>query len=168
MVRLSPSQNRDRKRAKRVARPALNVPSRVASGTGPVEREANGGDSGLVPEPARRIRGDRLASHLRQLQQRRIELLGELAGCSLEFHDSSGSVPESDQPGYRTSQSVGLLEMRRLAEALRTVEAAIARAAAGSYGLCSDCGQRIPAARLRVNPAATRCIPCQERFELRR
>ncbi|UCC30837.1 MAG: hypothetical protein JSU86_00890, partial [Phycisphaerales bacterium] len=122
MVRLRPSQNRDGRCARRAANLALRTSS--------VEQESNSGDGGLVSEPARRIRRDRLTRHLRQLQQRRIELLGELAGCSLEFHDSSGSVPESDQPGYRTSQSVSLLEMRRLTEALRGIDAAIARAAA--------------------------------------
>ena len=166
MVRLSPSQNRDGRCAERTTKLALDTPSGMALRTDSVEQEANGDDGSLVPEPARRFGTDRPTRHLRRLQQRRVELLGELAACSLEFHDSSGNVPESDQPEYRTSQSVNLLEMRRLTEALRGIEAAIARAAAGSYGLCSDCGQHIPAARLRVNPAATRCIACQERSEM--
>ena len=168
MVRPSPSRNSGARRARRAAKLALDTPPRVTLRMGPIEQAASGGDGGPGSKLARGTRTDRHARHLHQLQQRRIELLDELAGCSLEFHNSSGSVPESDQPEYRTSQSVNLLEIRRLTEALRGIDAAIARVAAGSYGRCADCGRRIPAARLRVNPAATRCIPCQEQAELRR
>lgn len=168
MVRVSPSQSHDGRPAKRAAKFALDAPSRVVFRTGSVEQKADGDNGGLAVEATGRLRTELLVRHLRQLEQRRTELLGELAGSSLEFRDSSGNVSEGDQPEYRASQSVNLLEMRHLLEALRGVEAAIARAAAGSYGLCSDCGRRIPAARLRVSPAATRCIPCQERFETRR
>ena len=30
---------------------------------------------------------------------------------------------------------------------------------------CEDCGNPIPAARLKANPAALRCVPCQTKFE---
>lgn len=43
-------------------------------------------------------------------------------------------------------------------EALRRIES-------GTYGLCVDCGKRIPPARLQVKPEATRCIACQEEHE---
>ena len=45
---------------------------------------------------------------------------------------------------------------------------ALERLAAGTYGLCEDCGKRIPAARLEANPAAIRCIGCQKQAEWRR
>ena len=32
-------------------------------------------------------------------------------------------------------------------------------------GICSDCGDEIPEARLRANPAAVRCIDCQQDAE---
>jgi len=32
-------------------------------------------------------------------------------------------------------------------------------------GICIDCDSPIAPARLRVNPAALRCIDCQRRFE---
>jgi len=43
------------------------------------------------------------------------------------------------------------------------VEAAIARLAEGTYGLCEVCGQPIPPARLEAMPAARRCIACAAR-----
>ncbi|CAM3566681.1 DnaK suppressor protein [Isoptericola cucumis] len=36
--------------------------------------------------------------------------------------------------------------------------AALDRVAAGTYGVCEVCGRAIPAARLEVRPAATRCV----------
>jgi DnaK suppressor protein len=33
------------------------------------------------------------------------------------------------------------------------------------FGLCEECGERIPEERLLVVPEATRCVPCQEELE---
>lgn len=56
-----------------------------------------------------------------------------------------------------------LLE-RELAE-LRELESAAGRLHTPEYGVCADCGGDIPYARLKANPAAERCLACQERFE---
>lgn len=48
---------------------------------------------------------------------------------------------------------------------LIAIDAALARLADGSYGECTDCGCRIPAARLQATPEAARCVPCQEKVE---
>jgi DnaK suppressor protein len=32
----------------------------------------------------------------------------------------------------------------------------------GEYGICADCGERIPDARLEIVPDAERCVACQE------
>lgn len=39
------------------------------------------------------------------------------------------------------------------------------RMAAGTYGICEDCGTGIPYERLLASPAARRCAPCQQRRE---
>ena len=51
----------------------------------------------------------------------------------------------------------------------RAVEAvdALRRIQEGTYGSCTDCGKRIPAARLQVKPEATRCVTCQTEYERR-
>ena len=41
------------------------------------------------------------------------------------------------------------------------VEDALRRQAEGTYGLCENCGRKIPAERLRARPEATMCIDCQ-------
>lgn len=48
---------------------------------------------------------------------------------------------------------------------LIAIDAALARLAEGSYGECTDCGCRIPVARLQATPEASRCVPCQEKTE---
>ena len=50
---------------------------------------------------------------------------------------------------------------------LDEVDAALARIAAGSYGVCVDCGQAIPDKRLTTLPASARCIECQRKQEHR-
>ncbi len=54
----------------------------------------------------------------------------------------------------------------RESQELQEVEAALARIADGSYGNCYDCGEEIGQARLKANPAARRCLHCQEKHEL--
>lgn len=45
------------------------------------------------------------------------------------------------------------------------VERALARVREGAYGMCEDCAHKIPAERLRYQPAATRCVECQGRWD---
>lgn len=48
---------------------------------------------------------------------------------------------------------------------LRAIDAALKRIAARQYGTCIDCSADIAPDRLRANPTAARCRPCQERYE---
>jgi len=48
---------------------------------------------------------------------------------------------------------------RRAAEA-RRLRAALDRLADGEHGFCDGCGEAIPEARLRIDPAATLCVAC--------
>jgi DnaK suppressor protein len=56
-----------------------------------------------------------------------------------------------------------LIEMAEVRKS--EAEAALARLAAGTYGICVDCGEKIAEARLEYRPEASRCLPCQEKFE---
>lgn len=48
---------------------------------------------------------------------------------------------------------------------VRAIEAARTRMENGSYGICVTCETDIPFARLKVQPTADRCAPCQEMHE---
>lgn len=97
MVRLRPAQNRDVGRVRQAVEFTLDASSTEATQTSSVGQEANGGGGNLTVESTRRGRTNRLAGHLHQLEQPRIELLDELTGSALEFRQSSGNVPEGDR-----------------------------------------------------------------------
>ena len=50
------------------------------------------------------------------------------------------------------------------ANALARIQAAQQQAGQAD---CEDCGEPIPASRLAVNPAAIRCLECQQHYERR-
>ena len=56
-----------------------------------------------------------------------------------------------------------LIEMK--AETLKKIDAALRRIGEGTYGECFECGEEIPAARLRALPFAVRCKDCEEARE---
>lgn len=92
----------------------------------------------------------------RGLDKVRADRLRDMAGASPDAGDESVASLISDLDQADTS--------RDLSE-LRTLDAAHARIAEGSYGTCIECGQDIGFERLRANPGAERCIRCQTQFE---
>jgi DnaK suppressor protein len=50
-------------------------------------------------------------------------------------------------------------------EELEGIDAADAKLAAGTFGICEGCEGNIPLPRLRVMPAARLCLACQSRRE---
>jgi RNA polymerase-binding transcription factor DksA len=110
---------------------------------------------------------DRLAGDLERLK------LDAMAGV----RRSSGELSVEDAELFRDS---GLSGDGALAEAeferdvagagqvraaLMAIVAAQRRLAKGDYGLCEDCGKEIGFARLEAQPAASRCVRCQETSE---
>lgn len=59
-------------------------------------------------------------------------------------------------------------DLRHDAQELADIDAALARMASDSYGVCVDCGDEIPLPRLRAYPTAKRCLACQEVHEKRK
>jgi DnaK suppressor protein len=52
-------------------------------------------------------------------------------------------------------------------ELLEQTEHALARIAAGTYGVCESCGKPVGKARLLAFPRATLCVECKQRQERR-
>jgi len=124
--------------------------------------------------PARaKLTDAELASLVTRLRERRAELRAEIR-AHLGAGTDTGIVGLSSVPTETDDWGVGdelaardIAEARQQLAALADVDAALSRAAAGSYGECVDCGEPIAAARLKAYPAATRCIDCQGAFEKR-
>lgn len=51
---------------------------------------------------------------------------------------------------------------------LAQIDQALARMAAGTYGICDACGKPIAPARMEANPLATLCIEDQAKLEKKR
>ena len=102
------------------------------------------------------------------LRQRRMELLARIdEEASLEAAQEErqgraevGDYGDEDAGAEFMRTERSLLELHR--DDLRSVDAALGRLDAGSYGRCVDCGGFIGAERLQARPAALRCEPCQE------
>ncbi len=95
---------------------------------------------------------------------------GEEAGLHKPLADSVGGVIASIPEDVDLAQALSDREttdilVHLLDENLAQVERALARFRDGAYGLCEDCAHRIPAERLRYQPAATRCVDCQSRWD---
>jgi DnaK suppressor protein len=48
---------------------------------------------------------------------------------------------------------------------IAAIERTLKRIEDGSYGVCVQCGVDIPPARLKAQPLAARCVPCQSARE---
>jgi RNA polymerase-binding transcription factor len=102
-------------------------------------------------------RREQLAAEIRREAARaRDETWSEVAG---EVHD------RADESLADLVADLDSAEVSRDLAEVRELDAARARIADGSYGVCADCGADIPLARLRAQPAALRCVACQERHE---
>jgi DnaK suppressor protein len=66
--------------------------------------------------------------------------------------------PEGSTIAFERSQASTLLATAT--EHLADVDAALARIAAGTYGVCERCGREIAPDRLRARPTARTCITC--------
>jgi DnaK suppressor protein len=102
-------------------------------------------------------RREQLAAEIRREAARaRDETWSEVAG---EVHD------RADESLADLVADLDSAEVSRDLAEVRELDAARARIADGSYGVCADCGADIPVARLHAQPAALRCVACQDRHE---
>lgn len=117
----------------------------------------------MTPQQANPYRQQLLAQRAtlrEQINMQRGGVLGRAQAAADHFErreDSSAQVATERELEFAIGE--------REVDELVTIDAALARIEAGTYGECADCGVSIPALRLQASPAATRCIPCQEKAE---
>ena len=106
-----------------------------------------------------------------KLQLERLAMaFGEEAGLHRPLADSVGGVIASIPEDVDLAQALSDREttdilVHLLYQNREQVERALARVREGGYGQCEECSHRIPAERLRYQPAATRCVECQGRWD---
>lgn len=107
---------------------------------------------------------DQLSQALRERERvLRDEIRRGLARMGNESYDAllSGTSDPGDEGMATMMSDLTNAEVLRDVSELRDILAAHRRMAAGTYGICIDCGDDIPYARLAAYPTAKRCVRCQ-------
>lgn len=108
-------------------------------------------------DPGRGRKAGAVVARLEAELQRTLQRLGATeetvasvmgAGCRLDGVGAAGLAPELADAS------------ERLRSRARALAAALDRAAAGGYGVCEACGERIDDARLALIPTTLRCRRC--------
>ncbi len=82
------------------------------------------------------------------------------------FSETAGPVADlGDEATADLISDLENAELSRDLDELEEIDAALLRLREGRYGICTDCGGEIALARLRREPAATRCLDCQSAHE---
>ena len=118
------------------------------------------------PEPALE---DRLEANRRHLEQL-AAACGEEAGLHRPLNEKVGGVisgipEEADLAQALSDRETADILVHLLDESRERVEHALERVREGAYGICEACAERIPAERLKYQPAATRCVECQSQWD---
>jgi DnaK suppressor protein len=107
----------------------------------------------------RRLLDDREAKLQQEVRSANEEAAERPAALGPEVGDAIDSGDERFQAG------MAHVDKQRDQEELMAIEATRVRMADGSYGECVDCGKPIPVERLKAQPTALRCVPCQTAYE---
>lgn len=76
-----------------------------------------------------------------------------------------GASDEGDLAEVTTSDTMQAANLTRHRARLKAINEALLSIDEGTYGVCVDCGEDIPVARLSAMPFALRCVDCQETHE---
>jgi DnaK suppressor protein len=103
-----------------------------------------------------RLRGDvdQLANSA--LKKTRSETNGDLSSMPIHMADIGSD-------NFEQEFTLSLMENEE--GTLDAIEAALERIDSGSYGMCEECGVKIPKARLLAIPYAPFCVKCTEHHE---
>lgn len=116
-----------------------------------------------VPSSNRRrtayVRG-KLLERRRGLLERLMREVSATAEASSWGPSDIGDMAASNAD-QETLYRIGSLE----SDAVDQIDHALQKLDDGTYGICEDCGKRIPATRLRALPSAYLCVLCKEKQE---
>ena len=102
-------------------------------------------------------------SALLQAQRRQLlrEVREKIAASGEGFGFANQSKMTEDDALADAVAEMDVAMVIRESQELQDIEAALARIGDGSYGVCIDCGGGIGRARLKADPTAKRCLPCE-------
>src|SRR5512138_2011795 len=97
------------------------------------------------------------------LEKKRDELLNAAPVRTPATEPGSRSGDWIDQSSQESDLHVRLALKQTDSKLLRAIEEAINRLDQGAYGICMDCENEIPAARLEAVPWTRVCVECKEK-----
>ncbi len=139
---------------------------------GPVFRTMDGAGShsgvGLTHK-RKNAREARIQDLKRTLLQARQVILKELSPAGSRLAESLADVGSDvlDRSASDLQQTLQFLLRERGRNKLKAIDDALERIEEGTFGVCEDCGDRIPMGRLQVMPFATMCRDCKSLHEKR-
>jgi DnaK suppressor protein len=77
----------------------------------------------------------------------------------------TGFADEVDGIQVNEWREIGYATRELLVDRVNRLSSALDRVDSGDYGTCSECGEAIAPARLRVMPEVETCVRCQENLE---
>lgn len=100
----------------------------------------------------------------RKLEQQKQELMTRAAKVRADITRSSGPLDKdfAEQVVQMENDAVLAGIGEATAAELAQINRALAQLEAGTYGVCSSCGQTIDERRLQALPYSDRCITCAE------
>ncbi len=120
-------------------------------------------------------------AELKQYKERLLAMRARLRGAVNHLADSALNKNRRDGGDLSTmpihmadlgsdnfEQEFTLSLMETEEDTLNAIENALERIEEGSYGICEDCGAKIPKARLNALPYSTLCVKCAAKIEQRR
>jgi DnaK suppressor protein len=112
------------------------------------------------------MRKQELMRYRRELESQLASLTHNGAATVQEMVDGWEELPDPNDRASRESEIEGELRLRdRDRKLMPKIQRALARIEAGTFGLCSGCGQSIGSARLRARPVTDLCIDCKREAE---
>lgn len=110
----------------------------------------------------------RLLTLLRRLARDRSQLWDEaLQGVGAEANGGLSDVPlhPADFGSLHCGEDTTLALLESEEQAIETINEALERLEAGTFGRCTACGRRIAPARLRAVPYTPHCVACARRWQ---
>ena len=102
----------------------------------------------------------------------RSRLLAERASLrclltGLDYDPSANGKDSGDLAMANERHETTAREIERALTKIGDIDAALARLAAGTYGVCDSCSRPVSAARLKALPTTLHCISCARAVEAR-
>ncbi len=100
------------------------------------------------------------------LEEMRDEILRDIDERRLREHASHDEVGDDyDKASQERERELDIIITAQEKNKLQAIEDALRRIEEGTYGICDECGEKIPKQRLKALPFATLCVSCKSAKE---